>query len=367
MNTISRIPPTLINILKLVGVVAATLGALYLLVLIIEYATPFVIALVLAPLIEPLNRFLSKKRKFTLSRSLAALIGTVLIVSVVAMGLFGFGNLIVSQARELVVILPELYPDLAQNIIAYIAYLQRSMDFLPAEAVQVIDSVLFQLGETVSGSVSHAARFLYHYAVSLPEILLFIILTILAIYFISRDWLKIQEAINEQFPQTWLEKLHIFRRDLLAALFGTIRATLILMAITFVQLYIGLHILQVRYALLMAFIITIIDALPVIGAGLILIPWIIYAFITGNIKLAIGLLIIQVSVTVVRQFVHPKILGEQIGIHPLATIIAMYAGYKFLGLAGLIVGPVIFVVVKSVMRNYMRGRNFKQFISGDES
>ena len=71
-----------------------------------------------------------------------------------------------------------------------------------------------------------------------------------------------------------------------------------------------------QYALLTAFIITVFDALPVIGAGLILIPWAVYAFITGNIKLAVGLLIIQVSVTVVRQVVQPKILGDQIGIHP---------------------------------------------------
>jgi len=364
---ISRIPPPLLNILKLAGVVAATLVSLYLLVLIIEYAAPFVIALVLAAVIEPLNRFLSKKRKFTLSRSLAALIGTVLIVSILAMGLFSFGNLLFTQARDLVTILPELYPHLAQDIIAYIASLQQSMDFLPAEAVQAIDSILSRLGEIVSGSVSIAARYLYHYAVSLPEILLFVILTILGVYFISRDWLKIQESINEQIPRVWLDKFHVFRRDMLAALFGLIRATLILMIITFVQVYIGLHILKVQYALLTAFIITVFDALPVIGAGLILIPWAVYAFITGNIKLAVGLLIIQVSVTVVRQVVQPKILGDQIGIHPLATMIAMYAGYKFFGLSGLIIGPVIYVVVKSVLSNYMRGRNFKQMIFGDDS
>ena len=320
----------------------------------------------LAALIEPLNRFLSKKRKITLSRSLAALIGTILIVTVVTMVLFSVGNLLVTQARELILILPKRYPDLAQDIRDYIASLQRSMDLLPAEALQAIDSILSRLGEFVSGFVSNTARYLFYYAVSLPEILLFIILTILAIYFISRDWLKIQGAINEQIPRAWLDKFRIFRRDMLATFFGLIRATLILMAITFVQLYIGLLILQVQYALLMAFIIAIFDALPVIGAGLFLIPWMIYALITGNIKFAVVLLIMHISITVVRQFVQPKILGDQIGIHPLATMSAMYVGFKFLGVSGLIAGPVIFVIVKSVLGYYAQGRNLRQIVFGDE-
>lgn len=364
---ISRITPPLVNFLKLAGIVAATLGGLYLLMLVLKYAAPFIIALLLAALIEPLNRFLSQNRKFPIPRPLAALIGTVLIISIVAFGLFSFVNLLFIQARELITALPEHYPHLEQEIKAYIGRLEQNLDILPAEAMQAIDSILSQLGELVSGFVSKAARYLYHYAVSLPEIMLFIILTILGIYFISRDWMKIQQSINEQLPQTWLEKFRIFRRDMLSALFGVIRATLALMAITFVQLYLGLSILQVRYALLMSFIITIFDALPVIGSGLFLVPWAIYAFITGNIKLAIGLLIIQISVYVVRQVVQPKVLGDQIGIHPLATMIAMYAGFKFIGVAGLIFGPVVFVIVKSILGYYTKGRSFKQIVFGDDS
>ncbi|MFY9542932.1 MAG: sporulation integral membrane protein YtvI [Dethiobacteria bacterium] len=364
---ISRIPSPLVNILKLAAIVAAILGALYLLLLVFKYAAPFVIALLLAALIEPLNRFLSQNRKFPIPRSLAALIGTILIVSIVAFGLFGVGNLLFTQARELITTLPEHYPHLEREIRAYIIRLERNMDILPAKALQAIDNILSQLEAFLSGFVSKAARYLYHYAVSIPEIMLFIILTVLGIYFISRDWLKIQESINEQLPRAWLDRFRIFRRDMLAALFGLIRATLVLMAITFIQLYLGLRILQVQYALLMAFIITIFDALPVIGAGLFLVPWAIYAFITGNIKLGIGLLIIQVSVSVVRQVVQPKVLGDQIGIHPLATMITMYAGFKFFGLSGLIFGPIVFVIVKSILGYYTRGRSFKQLVFGDGS
>ncbi len=362
---LNRIPLPLVNFLKLTGIIAATLGALYLLVLVIEYAAPFVIALVMAALIEPLTRLLSQKGKFTLPRSLAALIGTILIVAVVVLVIFSIGSLLFNQARELIILLPAKYPDLAQNIIDYFVHLQRAIDFLPAEAVQGVNSLLSQFGEFISSFVSNAALYLFHYAVSIPEMLLFIIVTILAVYFISRDWPKMQEWISEQIPRAWLDKYHIFRHDMLAALFGLIRATLILMAVTFVQLYIGLLVLQVQYALLIAFIITIFDALPVIGAGLFLIPWTVYAFITGNIKLAVGLLIIHVLITVVRQVIHPKILGDQIGIHPLFTMISMYVGFKFFGVSGLIVGPVIFVVVNSVLGFYTKGRNFKQVIFGN--
>lgn len=364
---ILRVPSPLVNFLKLAGIVAATLGGLYLLMLVLKYAAPFIIALLLAALIEPLNRFLSQNRIFPIPRPLASLIGTVLIISIVAFGLFSFGNLLFTQARELITTLPVLYPRLEREISYYLSRLERNLDILPPEAVQAINSLLSQLGDFVSDFVSKAARYLYYYAVSLPEIMLFIILTVLAIYFISRDWMKIQQSINEQLPQSWLEKFRLFWHDMLSALLGVIRATLALMALTFVQLYIGLRILQLRYALLMAFIITIFDALPVIGAGLFLVPWAIYALITGNFKLAIGLLIIHLSVSVVRQIVHPKILGDQIGIHPLATIITMYAGFKILGVAGLIIGPVVFVIVKSILGYYTKGRSFKQLIFGDDS
>jgi len=366
LRMLMKIPIPVVNLLKLAGIIAATLGGLYLFVLVLEYIAPFAVALVLAALIEPLTRVLSKKRKVTLSRSLSALIATILIVLVVVLLVFSIGNRIFYQARELIILLPENFPDLAQSIIDYLAHLQQLMDFLTAVEVQRIDSLLSQLGESVSGFVGNLARFFFQYAISIPEMMLFTILTILAIYYISRDWLNMQEGISKQIPSEWLDKFHVFRHDMLAALFGLIRATLIFMTITFALLYIGLSILHVQYALLISFIITIFDALPIIGAGLLLIPWIVYAFITGDLNLAIGLLIIYVLNTIVRQVIQPKILKDQIGIHPLVTVVTMYAGFKLYGLSGLIIGPVIFVVVKSVIGFYTKGRTFKQIIFEDD-
>lgn len=362
MDKLPKIPAPLINAFKLAAIIAATLGALYLFVLILKYAAPFVVALILAAAIEPLTRRLSKKQKVTISRSLAALMGTVMVVAVVVFAIFGLGNLLVAQAREVIEILPDYYPVLAQNILDYFAYLEESIDLLPGEVVQGIDSMLSELGDFGTRFVSSAAISLYRYAVSLPEMLLFIILAILSIYFISRDWLNIQEGVKKQIPDSWMDKYLIFRRDMLSALFGLIRATLIFMAVTFTQIFIGLHVLRVQYVFLIAVIITIFDALPVIGAGLLLIPWSVYAFITGNFKLGVGLLIIQISVSVVRQVIQPKILGDQIGIHPLPTMMAMYAGFKLFGVSGLITGPIIFVILKSVLGYYTRGRSLRQII-----
>lgn len=358
----TKIPLPLINALKLAGLIVTTLATLYLFVLVLKYAAPFVTALVFAAAVEPFTRWLSKKRKITITRPLAALIGTILVLAAVAFAIFGLGNLLVNQARELIQILPERYPDLAQNILDYIAYLERSMHLLPKEALQGIDSMLSKLEEFVTDFVSDAARYLFHYAVSLPELLLFVILTILSIYFILRDWLKIREGIDEQIPHLWMVQFRIFRRDMLAVLFGLIRAALIFMAVTFVQLFIGFLILQVQYAFLTAFIMSIFDALPIIGPGLLIIPWCIYAFITGNIKLAVGLMIIQVTISVVRQVIQPKVLGAQIGLHPLPTMIAMYVGFKLIGVSGLILGPIIYVILKSVLGYYTKGRSLRRTI-----
>ncbi|MEM5598483.1 AI-2E family transporter [Niallia circulans] len=130
-------------------------------------------------------------------------------------------------------------------------------------------------------------------------------------------------------------------------MFGFLKAQLTLVSITTVIILIGLLILRVDYAITIALLTGIVDIIPYLGTGLIFVPWIIYEIITGQIVLAIGLSVLYIIVLVQRQIMEPKILSSNIGLDPLATLIALFVGFKLFGFIGLIVGPVSLVIVTS--------------------
>ena len=121
------------------------------------------------------------------------------------------------------------------------------------------------------------------------------------------------------------------------------------MMIIFAMLLVGFIILHVDYALLLAGIFAVIDLLPVLGVGTMLIPWSIFCLLTKQTGLGIGLIIMYGVITVVRQYAEPKIIGSNLGIHPLLTLVSMYAGVEFLGFFGLIIGPVTVIFIKGII------------------
>ena len=130
------------------------------------------------------------------------------------------------------------------------------------------------------------------------------------------------------------------------------------MSITFTELFIGFSIIGVGYSLLLAFVTGIIDAFPVLGTGTILIPWALYEMIFGTFRTGLFLIILYAVVTIVRQLIEPKILGPD-RVHPLMTLIAMYAGLKVFGFFGLILGPIIFLMLKNIISGIMKDRTVK--------
>ena len=106
--------------------------------------------------------------------------------------------------------------------------------------------------------------------------------------------------------------------------------------------------LNVGYPLLMALLIAFADALPIVGSGTILLPWAVISAMNGDINLALALFILFVVITIVRQLLEPKVVSNQIGIHPIFTLIAMYTGYKAMGVMGMLIGPIIIIILKPI-------------------
>jgi sporulation integral membrane protein YtvI len=219
---------------------------------------------------------------------------------------------------------------------------------------QTIDQNINNLGERltegITSLIGYTIEGTVYLVTSLPNFTFTIIIALLAAFFISKDWHSLLKWFFSFFPEkvksstanVWLALQH--------ALFGYIRAQLIMISITAVFVIIGLMILDVNYALSIGLLIGLVDLLPYLGVGLVMVPWIIYTFIQGNIFLGVGLSILYGVVLVARSSIEPKVLATSIGLNALATLVAMVVGLKLFGVLGILIGPVTLVFLLAVQR-----------------
>ncbi|HHW48045.1 MAG TPA: sporulation integral membrane protein YtvI [Clostridiaceae bacterium] len=348
------------RIIKFVLTVIIVLLCTYICFRLSNYFMPFIIAYILSLIMEPLIRFLVSKLK--LKRKIAALISLLLLLVVFGLVLSLIISKLITEIKSMVLTLPRYFAELYNNIIDLAEKLMDIYEWLPSTITDNIGSIISNLYNTLLGILNSIVGGAFATAISLPEVLIFLLITILATYFISSDKEKIHNYIKSQLPDTWVNKIAAVKNDLFSAIFGYLKAFLIIMSITFVEIFIGLTIIRVRYSLLLAIIISIIDILPILGTGTVLIPWSLYSFFTGNIRMGISILILYVVVTIVRQVIEPKIVSQQIGVYPLLTLMASYVGLKLLGVLGLFLGPITFLLLKNILSGLFKNRSLKEII-----
>ena len=187
----------------------------------------------------------------------------------------------------------------------------------------------------------------------LPAIFIYIGITFISTYFICTDKFYILDQIEHHLPRTWVKRLMLHLKKIVSSLGSYLKAEIILVTISFVVTIIGLYVmkligLSIEYPLLAALAIGFVDALPILGSGTVIIPWAVIRALDGDLNLAIGLLVLLVIISLVRQFAEPKVVSKQIGIHPIFTLIAMYTGFKFIGIIGLLIGPIILIIFSNI-------------------
>ena len=174
------------------------------------------------------------------------------------------------------------------------------------------------------------------------------VVTVLFIYYASMDLGRIGEVLNDVLPESIRRRADDVRRRLVGAVGRYMKAYAIIFALTFFEILAGLLILCPQYCFIGALGIALIDILPVLGAGLVLIPWGLICLLTGNVFRGLGLIVLYLAVTVIRQTVEPKIIGGSLGIHPLLTLTGVFVGYRLFGVGGMILAPIVICVVKEM-------------------
>ncbi|WCK55515.1 sporulation integral membrane protein YtvI [Aneurinibacillus sp. Ricciae_BoGa-3] len=185
---------------------------------------------------------------------------------------------------------------------------------------------------------------------SVPDAATVMVISVLSAFFISKDYHRIKRKIREWVPLEHLRKGVMVVNNLQQALIGFIKAQLTIISITAVLVIIGLLIIGVPYAVSIGLLTGLADLMPYIGTGAVFIPWIIYAIFSGDYHLVIGLCILFATVIVLRQIIEPKIVANNVGLDPLLTLVALFAGLKLFGFLGLVMGPVLLVLFNALRK-----------------
>jgi len=309
------------------------------------FFAPFVIAMIVSYINEPVIRLL---QKFKISRKIAAIIS--LLVTMSALG-FSITAGIIKIYDELTVLqnnLATYSTEISAQINDVIYKVTDFYNALPVEVTDTITKNLASLSNRITGIITTIIQYAINTASSIPKLTVFVIVTILGTYFISSDKRKISIFLYKQLPISWRKGMPDLKKDTLKALIGYFKAILILMGFTFIEVSVGLFILDVKYAFLIALMVGLAEAVPIVGTGIVMLPWIMWQVFAGNMTLAFGLAVLYVLGILIRQIMEPKIVGSQIGLHPLVTLLAMYVGLKFFGVLGMFIGPISLIIVKNL-------------------
>jgi len=316
--------------------------------LLIPYSVPFLLAALTAVLLEPLVQFCM--RTFRFSRGFASAATFILFIAVIAIGSYIIGAKLIVEGVQLAHKLPDFSAQLFEMAEEYVWLWQEYFATLPPETVSAIQQMATGLKNSAMSTASSVASAIVGGVAAIPGLLIVALLYVVSLLLIMLDLPAIRAGFMRLFTPSAREKIELVVNQLSRATVGFLYAQLILSLLTYVLSLIGLLILGVKYAVVISFLIMIVDILPILGTGSVLVPWAVYSFATNDSDLAIGLLVLYGVMTVIRRVIEPKILGSKLGISALAALASMYFGFQLVGFFGLILGPALVIIFEALRK-----------------
>ncbi|MEN6348051.1 MAG: sporulation integral membrane protein YtvI [Syntrophomonas sp.] len=306
---------------------------------------PFILAVLMAVIIEPVvNLF---ERKTRLNRSWSVIFSLLLVVG----GFISFLALIISRIisdmTRLSPLVVSYSGQVSNRLISAIGdfklfYLSLNLSPQMQATIQTqvekgIKAASILMEQTINGMI--------HALAMLPNAIIFLMIATVATFFIIKDRALLRTFVLKFIPGSARSKSREVVAELFRALTGFVKAYSILISITAIITMVCLRILGIDYIVTIGIIVGLMDILPILGPGTFFIPWIAWHFATGNVRMGVSLLVVYLLISIVRQFMEPKIVGDNIGLHPLATLISLYVGLQLGGVEGMILGPVLLVII----------------------
>ena len=308
---------------------------------------PFVIGLVVAAVLSPLIHWISEKTK--IKQNLISIAVLLVFFGLVAALLGYFGVRVVSVVKDMASRLPSLYTQVIEPEMSLL--FQKIMESFPDH-----EEYIYMLFQSLESSIQDGIMKISTALISLgaagivgfPALVIQIVFTVIFSFFLTVDYDRMMNFILRQFKEERRQMLVDIGHSARIVIFKILRVYALMMTITFVELYIGFTILKIPMALLLAFLVAIVDILPILGTGTVLIPWGIILLVLGKTVLGAGILFLYLFITVVRQSLEPRVIGQQVGLHPIVTLLCIFAGAQLIGVLGIFTFPVIATIIKKM-------------------
>lgn len=323
-----------------------TLGVYIGLRFILPLILPFIFAYLLAWIIRPSTEFLYRKLK--IPRAIGGSVSLVVLIFIIGSGLFYLGNLIIKQAVNFARSIPVYLNILAGKLDNICSSFDEILGLTAGSARESMDDNILKMVDKVKTDVipGMTAKTI-NLAVNIIAFVGILLIILISSILIIKEVPELKRKYENHALYTDINKITARLAD---AGVAYMRAQLLIMIFVAVCCVTGLVLIGNEYALLLGVIIAILDALPLIGSGMVLIPWSIIMLINGNIFAAAVLITVYLLSQIIREVAEPKLIGNRIGIKPLYTLISMYIGLKLFGIAGFILGPVGLIIIIAILK-----------------
>ena len=323
------------------------------------YIFPFVFAAVLSVYLQPVVRWFTKKLKLKTHGFVSTVLVLLMVVGVVGLiagagyilfielkGFFTFLSTSISSVEDIIFILQDTIMNLigklpkgvGDSVGGYVT------DFFADLGKGEADIDLSSLSAPLSGAWSIVK--------GIPSFIVSIVVTIISCVFMTAEYDKVRDMILEMCSEEMGAKLINAKRTVTKGIGKLVKTYVLIMLITFTEVFLGLNLMKLigvyngGYIAIIAFVTCIVDIVPVLGTGTVIIPWAVYNFITGNFAMGIALLLLYAIITVIRQVIEPKLVANQVGLPSIVTIMAMFLGGRILGAVGILAVPLTVIVLK---------------------
>lgn len=334
--------------------IAVAAGIIYIVFKLLGLIFPFLIALTLVTLFQPLVNFIHRKLKIN-QKIISVLFMALLYIGVGSL-IFWLVTRVVFLLKDVFTAFPSYYQDtIVPQLTNLGAKLDELLGVIPVSWTSGMDSIQDSLINGLQNMVISISQkgisLITSFINAIPSFFVSLIFTIMLTLFISTQYDKVIEFIKNQLPEKAADTLSNVRTILKNTVFRYIKAYMILMIFTFIELTFGFLILGLPNVIGTAAGIALFDALPIFGTGGIMIPWIIIEILQANYSQAIGIAILYGVVTLIRNIIEPKIVGDQLGINPVVSLMSIYIGYRLFGVLGMIAFPMLAQILIALHQN----------------
>ncbi|MDV7764087.1 sporulation integral membrane protein YtvI [Peribacillus sp. CSMR9] len=326
--------------------------------IVIPYSWALILALLTAILLDGLVRMIGETAK--LHRLWAVLISFVLYVGgLMSITYFSFSVLI-----KKIIVYSEEFPGFIREmyltaILPVIRQWERYSQTLPPNLILSIEQTMEKGVKALEVFTEGFVQDMVQFVTLIPGFFIDFLIYLIALFLISLELPKLRKKAFLYLKISTYQKISLVYQDLSIAAVGFIKAQILLSLITFIMAYGGLWLLNVKYTIPLALLIVVVDILPILGTGSVLVPWAIIVWAQGNHHLGIGLVILFLVITIIRRTIEPKIYSANMGLSPLASLVSLYLGFKMLGFIGLFLGPSILIVYDTLKKTGVIKSNFK--------